>query len=76
MDSQIIAIVIQAGAVGLLAMVLWQVGQKIDTAMKNMQELLLKMLEIVAQAKVSAELAQIQATKNYEAIKRTDVHQK
>jgi len=68
MSQDLVAIVIQAGAVGLLAMVLWQVGQKIDVAMSNMQALLMRMIDLVSEAKQSASEAKEQARQNWELL--------
>jgi len=50
MSPELLAAIVQAGAVGILALVLWQVSAKIDTMMKNVQELMIKLIDLVAAA--------------------------
>lgn len=68
MTPEILGAIIQGGAIGLLAFVLWQVSLKIDTAMKNMQELMMRMIDIVAEARQEARQASIKSDRNYRAI--------
>ncbi len=68
MDAGLLTAIIQGGAVALLAFVLWQVSLKMDVAMKNMQELLVKMIDIIADTRNQARAASAKSDRNFAAI--------
>lgn len=76
MDNIVIVGLLQGGAIVLLAFVLWQVSLKIDTAMKNMQELLLKQLDMIREAKTAAQQAVVRSDRNLDEIRRSSVNNK
>lgn len=76
MDNIIIVGLLQGGAIVLLAFVLWQVSLKIDTAMKNMQELLLKQLDMIRETKTAAQQAVVRSDRNLDEIRRSSVNNK
>jgi len=63
MSPELFAAIVQAGAVGILAFVLWQVSMKIDTMMQNVQVLMIKLIDLVADANHKTD-------RNYDAIKQ------
>lgn len=64
MSPEMLAAIVQAGAVGILALVLWQVSAKIDTMMQNVQVLMIKLIDLVAAANNKTD-------RNYDAIKQS-----
>lgn len=68
MSEFVVTAIIQGGAIVLLAFVLWQVSEKIGTAMNNMQQVLFRLMDIVADTKREASEAKQQAERNHRAI--------
>jgi hypothetical protein len=48
MPPELLSIIIQAGATGILIVVLWQVNVRIGEMMDNVQALLIKLIDLVA----------------------------